>query len=100
MDDKIKLLIAIGASITANCQPCLKTAISGAKEAGLEKKEILEAIQIGRLVRRGSTGKMDQLASNLTGKDVSDPEEKCPFGSTEKDFKEWVSQNDECACNQ
>jgi AhpD family alkylhydroperoxidase len=99
MDDRVKLLIAVGAAVTANCQPCLKTAVTQAQGTGLEKKEILEAIQIGRLVRRGAIGKMDQLASTLTGEDVSNPEEKCPFGSTEKDFTEWVSQNDECSCS-
>jgi AhpD family alkylhydroperoxidase len=99
MEDKIKLLIAVGASVTANCQPCLKTAVSQAQGIGIEKKEILEAIQIGRLVRRGSIGKMDQFASTLTGKDVSNSEDKCPFGSTEKDFKEWVQQEDKCGCS-
>ena len=99
MENKIKILIAVGASVTANCQPCLKTAVSQAQSIGLEKKEILEAIQIGRLVRRGATGKMDQLASNLTGKNVSSSEEKCPFGSTEKEFTEWVSQDDQCSCS-
>jgi AhpD family alkylhydroperoxidase len=99
MEDKVKLLIAVGASVTANCQPCLKTAVTQAKAVGVDRKEILEAVQIGRLVRRGAIGKMDQLASALTGKDVSGPEEKCPFGSTEEDIKEWVSQNDECSCS-
>ena len=92
-------MIAVGASVTANCQPCLKTAIAGAAQTGLEKKEILEAIQIGRLVRRGAIGKMDKLASTLAGKNVDSTEEKCPFGSTEKDFKEWVSQNEACDCS-
>jgi AhpD family alkylhydroperoxidase len=99
MEDKIKLLIAVGASVTANCQPCLKTAVTQAQGAGVEKKEILEAIAIGRLVRRGAIGKMDQLASTLTGKDVSSSEEECPFGSTEKDMKEWVKQEDQCGCS-
>jgi AhpD family alkylhydroperoxidase len=98
MEDKVKLLIAVGAAVTANCQPCLRTAVSEAQVAGLQDKEILEAVQIGRLVRRGAMGKMDQLASTLTGKDVNGPEEKCPFGSTEEDLKEWVKQNDECNC--
>jgi hypothetical protein len=65
----------------------------------LEKKEIVEAIQIGRLVRRGAVGKMDQLASTLTGRAVTSSEEKCPFGATEKDVEEWVQQNDECGCS-
>jgi AhpD family alkylhydroperoxidase len=98
MEDKVKLLIAVGASVTANCQPCLKTAVSQAQGVGLEKKEILEAIQIGRLVRRGANGKMDLLASTLTGKNVSSSEEKCPFGSTDEDVQEWVQQDDQCGC--
>jgi AhpD family alkylhydroperoxidase len=99
MEDKIKLLIAVGAAVTANCQPCLKTAVSQTEAAGVEKKEILEAIQIGRLVRRGAMGKMDQFASNLTGNDVNSPENECPFGSTEKDYEEWVKQEDKCDCS-
>ena len=98
MEDKIKLLIAVGASVTANCQPCLKTAVTQAQTVGVDKKEIFEAIQIGRVVRKGAFGKMDKLASALTGKDVGNPGE-CPFGSTEEEVKEWVEQEDGCGCS-
>jgi AhpD family alkylhydroperoxidase len=97
MEDKIKLLIAVGASFTANCQPCLKTAVTEAQRAGVDKKEILEAIAIGRIVRKGAYGKMDKLASTLTGKDVGRSDE-CPFRSTEEEVKEWVDQDDKCGC--
>ena len=98
MEDKIKLLIAVGASVTANCQPCLKTAVTQAQLAGVDKKEILEAVAIGRVVRKGAFGKMDLFASTLTGKDVEGSDE-CPFGSTEKEVKEWVEQDDQCDCS-
>ena len=98
MEDKIKLLIAIGASVTANCQPCLKTAVTQAQLAGVDEKEILEAIAIGRVVRRGAFGKMDKFASTLTGKDVGSSGE-CPFGSTEEEVKEWVEQDDKRGCS-
>jgi AhpD family alkylhydroperoxidase len=97
MEDRIKLLIAVGASVTANCQPCLKTAVTHAQSAGVDKKEIIEAIAIGRVVRRGAFGKMDKFASGLTGKSVGKSHD-CPFGSTEDDMKEWVEQNDQCGC--
>lgn len=97
MEDKVKLLIAVGASVTANCQPCLKTAVAQAQAVGVENKEIVEAIAIGRVVRRGAFGKMDKFASTLTGKDVSGSDE-CPFGSTEKEVKAWVQQDDQCSC--
>jgi AhpD family alkylhydroperoxidase len=98
MEDKIKLLIAVGASFTANCQPCLKTAVTQAQSAGVDTKEILEAIAIGRIVRKGAMGKMDKFASILTGKDVGTSDE-CPFGSTEEEVKEWVEQDDQCGCS-
>jgi len=98
MEDKTKLLIAVGASLTANCQACLKTAITTAEKAGVEKKEIQEAIAIGRVVRKGAFGKMDKFASTLTGK-KPDESEECPFGSTEEDVKEWVEQDHRCECS-
>lgn len=96
MENKIKMLIAVGAAVTANCQPCLKTAVSQAQGTGAEEKEILEAI--GRIVRKGAMGKMDRFASTLTGKDVGSSD-KCPFGSTEEEVKEWVEQDDQCGCD-
>ena len=98
MEDKVKLLIAVGASVTANCQACLKTAVTQAEAVGVNKKAILEAIAIGRVVRKGAFGKMDKFASTLCGQDVETPDE-CPFGSTEKDVKEWVEQDDKCNCS-
>jgi len=98
VENKTKLLIAVGAAITANCQPCLQTAINQAEAVGVEKKEIIEAIAIGRIVRRGAIGKMDKMASTLTGKDVSSSDE-CPFGSTEGEVKEWIAQDEKCGCD-
>ena len=98
MEDKTKLLIAVGASVTANCLPCLKTAVTEAQSVGVDMKEIMEAIAIGRVVRKGAFGKMDRFASSLTGTNVNSSDE-CPFGSTEKDVKEWVEQDDKCSCS-
>jgi len=98
MENKTKMLIAVGAAVTANCQPCLKTAVSQAQGTGAEEKEIIEAIAIGRIVRRGAMGKMDKFASTLTGKDVGS-ENECPFGSTEEEVKEWVEEDDQCGCS-
>jgi AhpD family alkylhydroperoxidase len=64
---KTKMLIAVGAAVTANCQPCLESAVTVARNSGLEEKEILEAIGVARMVRRGAIGNMDEFASALTG---------------------------------
>lgn len=58
-------LIAVGASIAANCQPCLQTNIAKALSDGASQAEIAEAIQIGRMVQRGAASKMDQFIETL-----------------------------------
>jgi len=102
MENKIKMLIAVAAAVTANCQPCLKTAISQAQGTGAEEKEILEAIAIGRIVRKGAMGKMDKFASTLVGngRDIADSSENegvCI--ATDEEVKEWVEQEDQCGCS-
>ncbi len=63
MDVKTKELIAIGASVTANCQPCLKYHVGKAREFGADEQDIAEAIHLGQLVRKGAAGKMDRFIS-------------------------------------
>ena len=65
LDDRTLRLIAVGASITANCQPCLQTNIKKALENGADAQEIIEAVEVGKAVRRGAASKMDQFAVSL-----------------------------------
>ncbi len=65
LDDRTKELIAIGASISANCQPCLEYHLSKALEYGADESEISDAIGVGSLVRRGAAAKMDKFAQSL-----------------------------------
>ncbi len=65
LDDRTVRLIAVGASITANCQPCLEINRAKALECGADQQEITEAIEIGKMVRQGAASKMDKFASSL-----------------------------------
>jgi len=65
LDNHIKELIAIGASVAANCQPCLEYHTSKAKEFGADDAEISDAIETGKLVRKGAAAKMDKFALNI-----------------------------------
>ncbi|UCF69471.1 MAG: carboxymuconolactone decarboxylase family protein, partial [Acidobacteriota bacterium] len=47
MDNRTRELIAIGASTTANCVPCLRHHLGKAREAGAEDAEIHTAIRVG-----------------------------------------------------
>ena len=61
MDDRIKELVAIGASITANCGPCLEYHAAKARGNGASDDEIRQAVGIGQMVRKGSTAKMEKF---------------------------------------
>ena len=60
MDEKLKEMIAIGASVTANCIPCIQYHFARAREAGLTDTEIKAAVQIGKMVRKGAAQKWDE----------------------------------------
>jgi AhpD family alkylhydroperoxidase len=65
LENRIVELIAVGASITANCQPCLHYHVKKALENGADEQEIAETIEIGRMVRKGAASKMDKFAASL-----------------------------------
>ena len=65
LDYRIKELVAVGASVTANCQPCLEYHVGAAREAGAEEDEIAQAIEVAKMVRKGAVSKFDKFASSL-----------------------------------
>ena len=65
LDDRMLRLIAVGASITANCQPCLQINVAKALENGADEQEIAEAIEVGKMVRKGAASKMDEFAAAM-----------------------------------
>jgi AhpD family alkylhydroperoxidase len=65
LDSRIKALIAVGASITASCQPCLKSTTAMALESGANEQEIAEAIEVGKRIRGGAASKMDNFILDL-----------------------------------
>lgn len=65
LDDRTLRLIAVGASITANCQPCLQINAAKALECGASEQELAEAIGVGKMVRKGAASKMDAFGVSL-----------------------------------
>lgn len=65
INDKRKELIVIGASVSANCHPCIKYHVNKARELVIDDDEIRQAIEVGKMVRKGAAGKMDKLISAL-----------------------------------
>lgn len=67
MDEQTKELIAIGASVTANCEPCLEFHLRKAREYGASEKEISDAIGVGKTVKKGAMSKYNEFINTLLG---------------------------------
>jgi AhpD family alkylhydroperoxidase len=65
LDDRTKSLIAVGASVTANCQPCLELHIGKSRENGADEQQIKMAIEVAKSVRKGSEAKMEQFIATV-----------------------------------
>lgn len=65
MDEKTKELIALGASVACNCHPCVKFHTDKARKMGIDAAEIKTAIDVGKMVRQGAAGQMDELLKTL-----------------------------------
>jgi AhpD family alkylhydroperoxidase len=70
-DERIKELIAIGASVGAHCQPCLEYHIAKARELGVSEEDIQAAIEIGFMVMEGADSAMRKYAGEIVKKDTS-----------------------------
>jgi len=70
MDEKTKELIAIGASVSAHCQPCVSYHVGKAQGLGVSEESILEAIGVGQMVERGAGGAMGDFVKEMFGKPV------------------------------
>jgi AhpD family alkylhydroperoxidase len=66
MDERKKELIAIGASVACNCHPCVKFHISKAKELNIEPELIKQAVEVGKMVRKGAADQMDELLEDIS----------------------------------
>lgn len=77
LDVKTKELIAIGASVSANCSPCIQFHLDKAKKLNIDAEEIRTALQVGVMVRGGAAGQMDELLSEMSKKYTLDYNVQC-----------------------
>ena len=84
LDARTASLIAVGASVAANCQPCLDINLARAARHGATSAQIADAVEIGRLVRAGAAAKLDAFAADLGAATATAPrpaEAGCGCGS-------------------
>ncbi len=67
IDEQIQELIAIGASVTAHCQPCFTYHLAKAKELGLSESDIKAAVAVGESLQRGAGAAMHKHVRESLG---------------------------------
>lgn len=66
-------LIAIGAAIAANCEPCLKYHFREARQLGVSKADMARAVEMGAKVKESPHQAILKLADRLTGTALGKP---------------------------
>jgi AhpD family alkylhydroperoxidase len=63
--EAIDELVAVGAAVASNCEPCLRHHVSKARELGVPDDDILRAVQTARVVKAAPARNVARLAGEL-----------------------------------
>ena len=66
-------MVAIGAAIAANCEPCLQYHYREAQQLGVSKADMARAVEMGAKVKDSPHQVMLKLADRLIGSTLSKP---------------------------
>lgn len=69
----VKELVAMGAAIAANCEPCLKYHYRAAQHLGVSKADMASAVKMAAAVKDSPHQAILRLADKLTGATLSNP---------------------------
>jgi len=68
LDDKIRELVGIAASVAGGCEPCLKYHVGAARKIGCSIAEMNEAVEIAQMVKQSPIKSMEELVKKLLPK--------------------------------
>lgn len=69
MDERMELLISLGASTAANCVPCFEYYYKKASAAGISAEEIRRVVELACKVKTGAGIVMKNSIRDITGQD-------------------------------
>lgn len=79
---KTEELVAIGAALAANCEPCLRYHVRAATEVGCSREEMGRAVEIAQGVKDTPARLLANLASRLLGSPSGGPGSEAPYEAT------------------
>ncbi|MDH3351962.1 MAG: carboxymuconolactone decarboxylase family protein [Gammaproteobacteria bacterium] len=72
MDERMKELVAMGASAAANCHPCMDHHLAKCDELGIDRAEVIAAVKVGLMVNRGAEKAIRKKTRELLGETAAD----------------------------
>jgi AhpD family alkylhydroperoxidase len=69
-NDQVNELVAIGAAIAANCEPCFKYHYDAARRLGVEPADMLAAVRMAQAVKETPARHMLELAGRFLGEPI------------------------------
>jgi hypothetical protein len=88
VDFKVTMLIAAGAAMAANCEPCLNKVIPDLIAAGVAEADIRKAVEIGQFVKDKPAAIMKEAADVLTGSQLADQQNSNDCGCPSERLKQ------------
>jgi len=89
-------LVAMGAAIAANCEPCLKYHYKAAGQLGVSKADMAKAVATGAKVKDSPHQAILRLADKLTGAGLSQPADASDRCCGSRDAQEPAGQSKCC----
>lgn len=72
MDAQMKELVAMGAAAAANCHPCMDYHLAKCDELGIDRDEVVAAVNVGLMVNRGAENAIRKKTRELLGETATD----------------------------
>ncbi len=69
MDERMKELVAMGASAAANCHPCLDYHLAQCDKLEIDREEVAAAVAVGLMVNHGAEKAIRKKTRELLGGD-------------------------------
>jgi AhpD family alkylhydroperoxidase len=84
MNESVKELVAIGAAMASNCEPCFRYHFDLARNLGVSREDMLEAVNVALAVKAAPHRRVVETAERYLAKEATSPagSEPCACGTS------------------
>ena len=82
MEERIELLVCLGAATAANCVPCFEHYYKKAEDLGLASEDVQVAVDLANKVKKGAHITMRDCISNIMNRDGQNDQHCSPGSNT------------------